>query len=266
MKLFWRGIASVLFYVISGGLLVYAAARSLDFIVKTLPADQQLIGYLGLLATSGGMVGWLLVFLHKADGLGQKITAGLMVGVDMIGEFALFTMDTLYQTGQAGMIAAITPEEIRTVVLGLSGLIALNILATVAFHLVEPENMREMRESFIKDRLEGQALQLIEKRGEEIARDLAPALAEQWAADFEARFSSLSALGLGKANRPASEPKPAKKLTAPAAGLLGGLVMPWQQPKTAQPLNAVTVAPGELVNVASMEGEPGANSPAPFRG
>jgi hypothetical protein len=255
MKTFWKGIASVLFYVISGGLLVYAAARSLDFITKTLPADQQLIGYLGLLATSGGMVGWLLVFLHKADGLGQKITAGLMVGVDMIGEFALFTMDTLYQTGEAGMIAAIAPEEIRTVVLGLSGLIALNILATVAFHLVEPENMRSMRESFVKDKLEEEALKLIEKRGEEIARDLAPALAEQWAQDFEARFSSLQALGLGKVNR-----EPSKKPAAPS--LLANLPVPWKIKDPAPTtLNFDTVAPGELVDTG---GEPGTR-PDPFR-
>lgn len=211
MKLFWKGIATVLFYIISGALLIYAASRSLDFIIQTLPADQQLIGYLALAATSGGMIAWLLVFIYKAEGLGQKVTAGIMVAVDLLGEFALFTMDTLYQSGKSGMTAALAPDEIRMVILGMSGLIAINIVATVAFHLVDSENMRSMRESFVRDRLENEALKLIEKRGEELARTMAPALAASWASDFEARFSDLHALGLGTVNATPPPPIPQKK-------------------------------------------------------
>ncbi|HEY3310637.1 MAG TPA: hypothetical protein VGK00_03255 [Anaerolineales bacterium] len=197
MRQFWKGIASVLFYVISGALMIYAASRSLDFITQTLPPEQQLIGYLALAATGGGMIAWLLVFIYKAEGLGQKIIGGLMVGVDLLGEFILFTMDSLYRSGQKGMITSLAPEEIRAVILGMSGLIALNIIATVAFHLVDGENIRNMRESFVRDRLENEALKLIEKRGDELARNLAPAIAEAWAADFEARFSDMRSLGLG---------------------------------------------------------------------
>jgi len=197
MKLFWKGVATLLFYVISGALLAYAASRSLDFITATLPADQQMIGYLGLAATSGGMIAWLLVFLYKAEGLGQKITAGVMVVVDMIGEFALFSFDSLYRTGQAGMTAALSPDEIRLVVIALSGLIAINILATVAFHLLDPENLRRMRESFVRDELEQNAFKEIEKRGEELARTMAPIIAKQWADDFEGRFEDMRSLGLG---------------------------------------------------------------------
>lgn len=197
MKMFWKAIATVLFYVISGALLVYASARSLDFISSTLPAEQQIIGYLALASTSGGMLSWLLVFMYKAEGLGQKVTAGIMVVIDMLGEFALFTLDTLYQTGEAGMTSIMLPEEIRMIVLGMSGLIALNIMATVIFHLADSDHIRTMREGFVRDKLENEALDMVEKRGEEIARTLAPQLAEQWAADFEARFSDMSALGLG---------------------------------------------------------------------
>ncbi len=200
MKLFLKGIATVLFYVISGALLVYAASRSLDFISSTLPPGQQIIGYLALAATSGGMIAWLLVFLYKAEGLGQKITAGIMVAVDLLGEIVLFTFDTLYQSGASGMTAALLPEEIRAVILGMSALIGLNIIATVAFHLVDSENTRNMREAFVRDRLENEAMKHIERHGEEIARNLAPQLAEQWRKDFEARFSDMSALGLGTVN------------------------------------------------------------------
>lgn len=207
MKAFWKGIASVLFYAISAALLVYAATRSLAFVQSTLPPSQQLIGFLALAATSGGMIAWLLVFLHKAEGLPQKITAALMVAVDALGEFTLFTFDTLLESGKNGMTAILTPDEIRAVVLGMSALIAINILATVAFEIFDPENMRRMRESFVKDRLESEALKLIEKRGEEIAQTLAPALAEQWAAEFENSFADMRALGLGKLAREKNTPQ-----------------------------------------------------------
>ncbi|MDX9690749.1 MAG: hypothetical protein RBT70_09900 [Alphaproteobacteria bacterium] len=213
MKLFWKGIALVLFYVISGALLIYAASRSLDFITATLPADQQIIGYLGLAATSGGMIAWLMIFMYKAEGIGQKLTAGIMTALDMLGEFALFTMDTLYHAGESGMTAQLTQDEIRNVVLGLSALIAINILATIIFHLLDPENIKRMRESFVRDRLESDALKEIEKRGEEIAQRLAPQIAEQWAAEFEARFADMRSLGLGKTDQTPTG-------TAPVAGKL----------------------------------------------
>lgn len=206
MRLFWKGTATVLFYAVSGALLLYAASRSLDFITATLPPSQQIIGYLGLAATSGGMIAWLMIFMFKAEGLGQKVTAGIMTALDMLGEFGLFTMDTLYQSGKSGMTMELASDEIRLVVLALSGLIAVNIFATIIFHLVESENMRRMRESFVRDQLEQNALKEIEKRGEEIARTLAPTLAQQWADEFEEKFRDLKSLGLGTVTEQTAAP------------------------------------------------------------
>jgi hypothetical protein len=218
MKTLWKAIAKVAFYAIGGMLMIYAAARSLHFIQATLSSDQQILGFLALAATSGGAVAWLLVFLHAAEGVGQKATAGIMVVVCLLGEFALFAFDTLLESGNAGMIAAMTSEEIRTVVMGMSGLIAINIGATIAFHLVDPGNMKDMREDFVKAKLEDEAMKLIEKRGEEIARDMAPKLAEQWADEFEQRFNSIQALGIGRATRDKSN-----------------LTWPWQKNKDQAP-------------------------------
>jgi len=262
MKLLYKGIAAVLFYLIACGLMIYAATRSLDFIQKTLPPDQAMIGYLALLATSGGMIGWLMIFLHKAEGVGQKVIAGLMVLVDLGGEFALMAMDTLYQSGQAGMIAAMTADEIRMIVIGMSILIGVNIGATVAYHLFDPGHMREMRESFVKDKLESETMKLIEKRGEEIARDLGPQIAEQWAADFEARFASMQALGLGNLETKKAKKK-AQQDQAPTP-----LFSAW--PNGHKAINAAeTDGPGELIDAetgepVTREGKPG-TAPAPFR-
>jgi hypothetical protein len=235
MKHLYKGIAVVLFYVIAAALLAYAASRSLDFITKTLPPEQQAIGYLALAATSGGAIAWLMVFLYAAKGTGQKVTAALMVGIDLAGEFALFTFDTLLTSGQNGITATLPPEDVQMVIVGLSALIAANILATFAYHITEPENARDMREAAVREDLENKALKLIEKRGEEIAQDLAPKLAEQWAKDFENRFSDLRALGLGR-----QEAEPLPPAPKPAWQL------PWTKKPEAKPnAQAVEAEPTE---------------------
>jgi hypothetical protein len=219
MKSLWKFVAKVSFYLVAAGLMGYAAMRTLHFIQATLPANQQAVGYLALLATSVGAIAWLLVFLHAAEGVPQKAIAIIMVLVDTAGEFSIFAFDTLLVTGDAGMIEAMTASEIQTVVIGMSALIAANILATIVYHLVDIGHMRAMKESFVKDKLEDEAMKLIEKRGEEIARDMAPKLAEEWAEEFQERFKSIRSLGIGRtlgdieksqrANLPTPAPQPA---------------------------------------------------------
>ena len=196
-KSIWKWIARVVFYAVAIGLFVYAASRSLDFITATLPASQKIVGYLGLLATGGGAIAWLIVFLYHAQGTGQKALSVMCVVIDLLGEFALFTFDTLYRSGESGMITGLSADEIRMVILGLSALIALNIGATVAFHLLDPETSKRMREESARDVLDDEVLKVIETRAPQIASQIAPQIASQWEADFTEHFSNMTALGLG---------------------------------------------------------------------
>lgn len=192
-----KWIARVMFYAVAIGLFVYAASRSLDFIQSTMPTDQKIVGYLGLLATSGGAIAWLAVFLFYAQGTAQKGLSMLMVVIDLLGEFALFTFDTLYRSGETGMIAALSADEVRAVILGLSVLIALNIGATFAFHLIDPETSKRMREESARDTLDDEVLKEIERRAPQLASQMVPNIIAQWEADFSARFADMTALGLG---------------------------------------------------------------------
>jgi hypothetical protein len=192
-----KWIARVLFYAVSIGLLVYAATRSLDFIQSTMPADQKLVGYLGLLATSGGSIAWLAVFLFYAQGTPQKGLSMLMTIIDLLGEFALMSFDTLYRSGESGMTAALSADEVRMVIIGLSILIALNIGATFAFHLIDPETSKRMREESARDTLDDEVLKEIERRAPQLASQMVPNIVAQWEDDFSTRFANMSALGLG---------------------------------------------------------------------
>lgn len=196
MKAFGRFFAQLAFYTISIGLLVYAASRSLHFIQASLDEDNQILGMFALLATSGGMIGWLTIFLFKADGIVQKGIALLMVLVDFLGEAALFTMDTLQQAGANGVVKELTQSEARTVLIGMSILIALNILAGIAYHLGNMEIIRQMAEGAQKDILFFKSLAEIEKNTDDLARTMAPSIASEWKTEFTKNYGTASKLGL----------------------------------------------------------------------
>ena len=212
MKALFKFVATVAFLVIGGGLLVYAASRSLDFVQTTLPANDQALGYFALLATSGGMIGWLLVFLYRADGIIQRGTALLMVLIDFIGEAALFTMDTLYRSGENGLVGQMTQSEIRMVILGMSALIAINIFSTIVFELGRIDVLKEIAEGAARDLVMFKALARIEKDSETVADEMMEDIVNQWRGNFRSAFGTADKLGIGqyetkKSEQPAANPK-----------------------------------------------------------
>ena len=197
MKSLFKGIGSVLFYVLAAGLVIYAGSRSLDFIQSTLPPDQKLIGWLGLLATEGGAIVWLVVFLKQSQGLGQKVISFLSAVMDMGGSIMLFTFDTLIRSAQNGAILELTPDDVKNVILALSGLIGVNLIAVFAFHVFDPENMRKMREDAAHDAVQGSLLKQIEENAENLAKEMLPDLYAQWEGKFKANFGDVANLHVG---------------------------------------------------------------------
>ena len=192
----FKKIGVLLVTILGGALLVYSATRSLDFISLTLPADKQVLAYFGLAALDGGLVAWLMSYLNGSRGAWQRAISILMVLVDVVGAIAMFTLDTLYNTGKAGMTKAMTPEEMTTAVLGLSGIIALNIIATIAHHITDPEKLREQAEEEAFAKVEDAALKQIAKNADTLAAQLAPVMAADWQAQTQAKY--LSYVGTGK--------------------------------------------------------------------
>jgi hypothetical protein len=192
----FKKIGILLVTVLGGALLVYSATRSLDFIELTLPEDRKILAYFGLMALDGGLVAWLLSYLYGSRGGWQRAISILMVIVDVAGAIAMFTLDTLYNTGKAGLTKAMTPEELTNAVLALSGIIALNIIATIAHHLTEPDKMREQAEEEAFSKVEEATLKQISKNADALAAQLAPTMAADWMNQTRARY--LSYLGTGK--------------------------------------------------------------------
>lgn len=189
-----RKIGTIVVFILAAVLLVYSATRSLDFISLTLPEDRQVLAYFGLAALDGGLVAWILSYLYGSKGW-QRAISFLMVLVDLVGAIAMFTLDTLYNTGKAGMTEALTPSEMQTAVLALSGVIALNIAAAVAHHLTEPEKLREQAEEDAFSKVEDATLKQISKNADSLAAQLAPTLAQDWMNQTRARYMSYVGTG-----------------------------------------------------------------------
>lgn len=190
-------------------LLVYSASRSLHFIALTLPADRQILAYVALLALDGGMIGWMWAYLRGSKNTWQRAIALIMVVIDFFGAVAIFTFDTLYVTGEAGLTSVLSESAIQTSVLALSIVIALNIGATVAHHMLDPDSLRRQAEEAARAEIEDQALQLIQQNSKQLAAKIAPQVANAWqegiVTEYGHRLKSPRKLPVIEAELPALE-------------------------------------------------------------
>lgn len=185
-----RKLGSILVTALGFLLLIYSAARSLDFISLTLPADKAILAFFGLAALDGGLVFWLLNFLYGSRGW-QRTIALIMVVIDFVGAVVMFTMDTLYTTGKAGITVQMSEGEIQTAVIGLSIVIAANVGATVMHHIMDPENLRQMAEEEARDKIEDLALKEINQNAGQLAAELAPQMMKAWMDQERASYQNL---------------------------------------------------------------------------
>lgn len=187
----FRKIGALLVTVLGLALLVYSATRSLDFISLTLPADRQVLAWFGLAALDGGLIAWFLAYLYGSSGGWQRGIAILMVIVDFIGAVAMFTLDTLYNTGKSGMTVAMSEGEIQTAVLALSIVIALNIAATIAHHLTDPDQLKAQAEEEARAEVDDLALSLVRQNSKILASQMAPQIAGEWMESTAAKYRNI---------------------------------------------------------------------------
>jgi hypothetical protein len=173
-------LGNLLAPILGLALLVYSATRSLDFISLTLPANKQILAWFGLAALDGGIVAWLLAFLYGSGSGWQRAIAFLMVVVDFFGAVAIFTLDTIYNAGSSGLVASMAPETIQTAILALSLVIAINIGATIAHQMLDPEALQRQAEEEARAQIEDQALTLIRQNARQLASQVAPQVAGAW--------------------------------------------------------------------------------------
>lgn len=222
----FKKIGGLLVTILGGALLVYSATRTLHFIQMTLPEDSKTLAYFGLAALDGGLVAWLLSYLYGSRGGWQRAISMLMVVVDAVGVIAMFTLDTLYSAGMAGMTEGLDASQIHNAILALSAIIGLNIIATIAHHLTEPDKLREQAEEEAFSKVEEATLKQIQTNANQLAAQLAPTLAADWMNQTRARY--MSYVGTGKL--PTIDVT-AQDVTPTQTAPFMPLVIPQEQPK-----------------------------------
>ena len=172
-------IGKIFVLALTGALMIYSALRSLDFIQLTLPPDKQILGYFALAALDGGLVIWLVTYLHGASGSWQRAMCAIMIAVDFLGCVGMFTADTLFNTGSIGLTNVMPEQTIFLVVIVLSAIIAMNIGAAVVHTLTDPDVMaaqaKEEAHGKIRDRASKIRDQKLEQSAAVIAADWAAA-------------------------------------------------------------------------------------------
>jgi uncharacterized membrane protein YheB (UPF0754 family) len=114
-----------------------------------------------------------------------------MILIDLIGCVAMFTMDTLYNTGQSGLTAALSAGEIQMAVIGLSAVIATNVGAVVLHHILDPDSMRQMAEEEARDKIEDLALKEVSQNAGKLAAELAPQIGMAWMDQERANYQNV---------------------------------------------------------------------------
>lgn len=162
-------------------LLVFTSFRTVHFLGETLPADQQVIKYLGLAAFDGGILIWLFVGRYHAKGW-QRAIAFIMVFVCMAGVCVCTWADTFMVSSQNGLVRL--PEGIEeTALYGVLGVILFNVVMVVIYDMASPEHIRQWKTETAHDKIEEQTLRQIDQGSVLIAPDIAQQLARQWQAE-----------------------------------------------------------------------------------
>jgi hypothetical protein len=211
-----RSLSTYLLTALGLLLLVYSAVRSWDFISMTLPAGQQILAAFALFGIEGGLMFWLLFFLHGAAGAAQRAVALVMMVVDFLASGAMFTADTLFRSGQAGLVTELDQQAMFGIIVGLSLVLLVNIGAVILSHVLDPAATKAAAVQEGQAEIDNLVIEQIRQVAPRVAAELAPEIAADWAARTAATYrGSLARLAAHPATK-AAHPLPAAIAEEPA--------------------------------------------------
>jgi hypothetical protein len=183
----WKFIAKLTFYGIALVTLCWTGFLTYSFVSKTLSNLGPVIPALSLIVFDGGMISWLVVFLHHAEGAGQR---GLAIGLtlfDLIG-VGLMAFSEILLGGQT-MIAA--PVELANWALyGIAIWTIGNVAGVVLFHLFDPVAQREMALKDAQDTVLAQTFEQLKIKTANIAAEVADRLSTDMVNDTVRELTS----------------------------------------------------------------------------
>ena len=288
--------SKLIFYVLVGSLLILTSSMSYDFIRRAMPAGQQILAFAALAAFGVGAVMWTMFFKGAAGW--PRTVAGVFIGVDILGEGALFMADVYLSAASSFGLQELTPEAINIFLLAFGGVVISNVIAGVLCEVLEVESLEKAaeREQEIAEReadLEIRKIEMlaeidnrralaqaIKQRAKAYNAQRMPQLLEAWQTGAETRYSAVET-ALQAGYRPAqpgevienkedhkgllamlpqaAKEKPAFDMATLAAAVAAIMAKP--QPKTQPEPTYTPIGPAELRSYAAETTPPPAVRP-----
>lgn len=174
-------ISNLFLGVLAVGLSIFTASRTLDLLTWALPAGQTIYTWLGLAAFEGGMYFWAFFFISGAKGTPQRSISLLMAVFSVIAVCVATVVDLSLGASESGKLPALSASVQQSMIIFVGVVIALNVAAFLACHLMAPEKLREIKSGQAEDRIFAEGLRAIEALAPSMAAEAAPHLAADWA-------------------------------------------------------------------------------------
>lgn len=196
----WKFIARTVFYIVALVTLAWTASLTYTFVSDALPNMGVIVPAFALIVFDGGMLAWLIVYLHYAEGAGQRGVSMFATVFDLLG-VGLMAIAEIFLGGQT-MVTA--PEALADWALwGIGIWTVANVGFVVLFHLLSPKARREMALRDAQDHIEEQAFEQLKAKTSEIAARVAHRLSDEMVSDA---IRQLTAATPGGANVTAQAP------------------------------------------------------------
>lgn len=170
-------VISFMFYALLVVVFLFTASLTFDLLRKILPNDA-ITPVFGLALFDIGALIWILTFLKKAKGLGQR--AVCLIG--FLFDFACSIIMVIADLFMAGQTLATIPDFLKgeTIVWVVGAAAAINLAIGYLFHVLDPESAKEIEMQTEVDTLADEGL----KEAKKLLREQKPELAQLIAGDL----------------------------------------------------------------------------------
>lgn len=176
-----RTIARFVFYVVALILIGWTATLTYSFVSAALPTMPWYVPALSLVVFDAGMLAWLVVYLHFAEGAGQRAVAITLTVIDLIGVSLMVVAEILL----GGQTWAVAPESLGEIaVWGIGLWTVVNVTGVISFHLLSPGARIAMALQGEKDAVFDVALKQLQEKRRRHANVLADSMSDSMMRDL----------------------------------------------------------------------------------
>jgi len=174
-------LSKATFYLLAVIAVAWSASLSYSFLSRVLVDRHWLVPLAGLVIAELGAVAWSVVYIHQAKGTSQRSTALVMT----VASLAAVSVMTAAEILTGGQTIADAPALFGPIaVWAIAALTAANVIAVVVFHLVEPENRRQMALQAAKDALFDESLARLDGKRQDVSATVSDAMAGEMMAQL----------------------------------------------------------------------------------